>query len=418
MDTLYFLLLIAMLVYSAYSYISYSNRRSSDKASSREAEKQLVFHRKLTEEECELLDRLEKKKGVQKRIGDEVYLIKGKFDRHGITVNHNTIWHNFIGGLEVTLDDRGLNYTQDYNIAEVVKTKKQPVVMNFNNIFSLVGIHKAETRLEKGEIGNFSEKEEIGEEGIKLIANRKQTQEEIEGLEMLSAGLTGVFTMMTAFLILSFCFFLGKYAQWAGWLGFFLFAYSIWRIWREPRLPKAAPVRCLRGKPEILAQFQKDDGTIQSVVARMGDLELTYDRNWLPFMAELSGKTTEVELTEDRRLLRFGPHLSVAEEERQFPSNSYFRHMGMAILSVIVLISCLFFTFDLSTSLPQSLSWLQGGMSYQSFAVALSEHLASSFIFATSLVFLVVHTPLAINGYRDEKERDENIKRYYSNMIL
>lgn len=418
MDVLYYVLLFGVLIYSLVNAITYFFRRSKDRSSSREAEKEMVLHRKLTPEECELLDRLQQQKGPEKkfykRTGDDVYIIKGLFDRHGITTRYNTEWHNMIGGLEVTLEDEGLNYVQEINMAEVVKTEKNPLVFSLNDRYSLSHSIHTKEQMEKGETGKLPGGYEEGTE-VRLVSNRDQTPMEIEALEKAAAGVGGALLLSVAFFLLGLSAVLRQYAYWGIISGAALLLYCLWRIWRVPRWPSPAPVRVLHGVPTFLARLSNASSQIEGMVARMGSLELKYNREWLPFMLAHSENPVNAEVTKDGWLMRFGPYLSLGEEEKKFPSGQWFRHVAAAIVGAVTIVLTLVFSSGISESIQQSKWWIQGA-SADSFAQAW-EFMAPSFLVISGAILLLIHIPLALKGYAEDKERKQQIKEYYSGMI-
>lgn len=418
MDILYYILLFGVLIYSLFNAITYLSRRSRDRYSSREAEKDMELHRKLTPEECELLDRLQQQKGPRrkfyKRTGDDVYIIKGLFDRHGITVRYDTEWHNMIGGLEVTLEDEGLNYVQEINMAEVVKTEKAPLVLALNNKYSLLHSIHAREQMEKGETGKLPGEHEEGME-VRLVSNRNQTPMEIEAREKAGAGMGGALLLSVAFFVLGLSAVLGPYAHWGVVLGAVLLLYCLWRTWRAPKWPSPAPVRVLHGVPTFLAQVNNTSSQIEGMVARMGSLELKYNREWLPFMLAYSENPVNAEVTKDGWLMRFGPHLSLGEEEKRFPSGQWFRHVAAAIVGAATVGLTLIFSSGISAGIQKSKWWIQGA-SADSFAQAWT-YMAPSFLVIAGVLLLLVHVPLALNGYINDKGRKQKIKEYYSGVI-
>ncbi|MGS2738530.1 IgaA/UmoB family intracellular growth attenuator [Sinomicrobium sp. M5D2P17] len=418
MDVLYYVLLFGVLIYSLVNAITYLSRRSRDRSISREAEKDMELHRKLTPEECELLDRLQKQKGpgkkIYKRTGDDVYVIKGLFDRHGITTRYNTEWHNMLGGLEVTLEDEGLNYVQEINMAEVVKTEKNPLVLTLNGRYSLSHSIHTKEQMEKGETGKLPGGNEEGTE-VRLISNRNQTLMEIEAVEKAAAGMGGVLLLSVAFFLLGLSVVLGQYAHWGVISGISFLLYCLWRIWRAPRWPSPAPVRVLHGVPTFLAQLSNASSQIEGMVARMGSFELKYNRDWLPFMLAYSENPVNAEVTKDGWLMRFGPHLSLGEEEKKFPSVRWFRHVAAAIVGAVTIVLTLVFSSGISENIQESKWWIQGA-SADSFAQAW-EYMAPSFLIISGGILLLIHIPLALNGYIEDKKRKQKIRKYYSGII-
>ncbi|SHI86483.1 IgaA/UmoB family intracellular growth attenuator [Pseudozobellia thermophila] len=407
MNTLYIVLVFGVLLYSLYNAIIYNKRRLQDKKTTKEALDAMVYHRELTEEEQRLLDGLQKRKGLKKthrRIDDKVYLIKGGYRRHGIETRYNTTWHNLIGGLEVTMDDRALDYIRDINIAEVVKTDKFPLVIGLNHDFSLLGHIAAEKQLESGALGKMPGS------GAELIHNRKQTVHEIQAVEKLWQGTLGAFIMVAALFFLALTSIWGVDVQWGAIPGGILFLIALYFVWRKPKYTKPKDVRVLKGIPSFTAILDAAQN-IKGVKAFIGKTELKYEGLWLPFMASGDDNTAvDVDVTIDGRLMRFGPHLSLGDEEKQFPSKAWYRHGIIAIIAIIAAIGV--WTLVLRSRYYVLIEWEQGLPFIEDVFLSVP-----GIFFVLNLFLIAIHGPLAIIGYNYTKKRKKNIHRYYSQLI-
>lgn len=246
MDALYLLLLIGVLAYSAYSAIVYYSRRSRDKASSREAFAQLTLHRTLTNAEHKMLDNLvaneatgkkrfvlasEDLKGTKRFYrpnGEDVYILRGDFERHGIQTRHSEEWHTLIGGLEVHLDERGLTHAKETdNVAEVVKTKRHPVVLTLNDRFSLIHALATEQQLKEGIEGKLPDRDPEDDVEAELVSSRDQTVHEREALELEGAGIGGALVFGPALIIIGVSYLFGDPALWLALPGLALAALGL-----------------------------------------------------------------------------------------------------------------------------------------------------------------------------------------------
>ncbi|MDO6516606.1 IgaA/UmoB family intracellular growth attenuator [Zobellia uliginosa] len=407
MNTLYIIFVSIGLLYSLYSAIIYNKRRLEDKKSTNEALETMVFHRELTEEERSLLDGLQKEeefKKTHKRIDDKVYLIKGAYKRHGIETRYNTTWHNLIGGLEVTMDDRALDYIKDINIAEVVKTDKLPLVIGLNHDFSLLGHIAAEKQLESGGLGKMPAS------GAELINNRKQTVHEIQAVKKLWQGTLGAFIMVSALFFMALTSIWGVDVQKGVIPGGILFLIALYFVWRKPKYNKSKDVRVMKGIPTFTAILDAAQN-IKGVKAFIGKTELKYEGLWLPFMASGEDNTVvDVDVTIDGRLMRFGPHLSLGDEEKRFPSKAWYRHCIIAITAVIAAI--VVWTLVLRSRYYVLIEWEQGLPFIEDVFLSVP-----GIFFVLNLFLIAIHGPLAIIGYSYNKKRKKNIHRYYSQLI-
>ena len=407
MNTLYILLVFGALLYSLYNAIIYNKRRIEDKKTTKKALASMVYHRDLTEEERRLLDELQKDsalKKTHKRIDDKVYLIKGAYKRHGIEVRHNTTWHNLIGGLEVTMDDRALDYLREVNIAEVIKTDKLPLVIGLNNDFSLLNHIVSEKQLERGELGKMAGTD------VELINNRKQTAYEIQAVEKLWKGTLGAFIMVVALFFIALTSLWEVSALWGTIPGGILFLVALYFVWRKPKYSKPMEVRVMKGIPTYSAILDAAQN-IKGVKVFMGNTELKYDGSWLPFIVYDDDDTViNVEVTSDGWLMRFGQYLSLGEEEKRFPSKAWYRHSIIAIAATIAVIVTYFSAPDLTNHFAADIIYRP------SIFKALYLYAPAIFL-GLNLILIIVHGPLAIKGYQYSKQRQEDIREYYAKLI-
>ncbi|MGG6230748.1 IgaA/UmoB family intracellular growth attenuator [Tenacibaculum sp. SDUM215027] len=411
MNTLYIIFVFAALFYSLYNAIIYQKRRNKDNKTAKKAINTLMYHRELTEKECALLDDLQtqkKYKKTHKRLDNKVYLLKGKFDRHGIKTRHNTIWHNLIGGLEVTLDDRGFDYLKEYNTAEVIKTDKLPVVISLNESFSLLNYIITEKQIEKGEVGK------IAGSDVELIHNRKQTSHEVQAVEKAWKGTIGAFLMIPALFFMALTALWDVYSIYGAIPGGLLFVVAFYFLWRKPKLSKPDDVRTLKGVVTYSATVDASQN-VQQVKPFMGTTELKFEnRYWLPFMLA-DGKDdddtlVEVDVTKDGRLMRFGTYLSLETEEKKYPSLPWYRHVIMTVTAIMALIISLLSVQELTNNIRPSAEYY--------LAILKQLYLYAPAIFMVlNLILIIIHAPLAYKSYHYNKQRNMNIQKYYENLI-
>ncbi|WP_375580446.1 IgaA/UmoB family intracellular growth attenuator [Marivirga tractuosa] len=408
MNTLYIILVFAVLLYSLYNAITYTKRRNKDKKVAKQAINTLAYHRELTDKECKLLDAIQEQKGFKKthkRIDNKVYLLKGTFNRHGIEVRHNEVWHNLIGGLEVVLDDRGLDFVQHENVAEVIKTDKIPVVLTLNNSFSLLNTIGSEKQLEKGEVGTMADGK------VTLINSRKQTALEVQSVEKQWKGTIGAFLMIPAIFLMALTALWDVYSPYGAIPGGILFLLALYFLWRKPKYSKPQDVRTLKGVPEYSAVLDASEN-VQSVKAFMGTTELNFEkRYWLPFMVGNDDKDdtpVEVDVTTEGWLMRFGPYLSLEEEEKKIPSQPWYRHVIMTVIASVALIVGLFMAPELTNDIRHDAE--------HSIFRQLKLYAPAIFM-ALNLILLIIHAPLAYKSYNFNKQRKSDIQQHYINIF-
>ncbi|WP_299008733.1 IgaA/UmoB family intracellular growth attenuator [uncultured Tenacibaculum sp.] len=410
MNTLYIISVFAVFSYSLYNAIVYQKRRNRDSKTAKQAINTLTYHRELTEKECKLLDDLQeqkKYKKTHKRLDNRVYLLKGKFDWHSIKTRYNTIWHNLIGGLEVTLDDRGFDYLKEYNTAEVIKTDKLPVVISLNESFSLLNHIIAEKQIEKGEVGK------VAGSDVELINNRKQTSHEVQAVEKVRKGTIGAFLMIPALFFMALTALWGVYGLYGLVPGGLLFIVALYYLWRKPKYSKPEDVRTLKGVPTYSVAMDNSQN-IQQIKTFMGTTELRFEnRYWLSFiLADEKDDDTpvEVDVTKDGRLMRFGSYLSLENEEKMYPSLPWDRHVIMTITAIMALIISFLTVQKLTNN-------IRPGVEYYLAILKQLDLYAPAIFMVLNLILIIIHAPLAYKSYYYNKQRKKNIKKYYEKLI-
>jgi len=409
MNTVYIIFVFAALFYSLYNAIIYQKRRNRDNKTAKQAVNTLTYHRELTDKERTLLDDLQQQKKYKKtlkRIDNKVYLLKGEFKRHGIEFRHNETWHNLIGGLEVFLDDRGLDFVQHHNVAEVVKTETTPIVLTLNNEFSFLNTIHAEKQIERGELGTMADGE------ISLINNRKQTVLEIQAIKKQWHGTTGAFLMIPALFLMALTALGDVYSIYGAIPGGILFVVALYFLWRKPKYSKPEDVRTLKGVPTYSATVDASQN-VQQVKPFMGNIELKFEkRYWLPFMIADTADDipVEVDITKDGWLMRFGSYLSLETEEKKYPSQSWYRHVIMTVTATIAFIVSLISVPGLTNNIRSDAAY------YLTIFKQLSLYAPAIFM-VLNLILIIIHAPLAYKSYHYNKQRKMNIQKYYEKLI-
>ena len=137
------LLLVIVIGTAIYSGIVYSARRRGSAKELSNLREQAQPLRRLSANEREALTPFlvqPHKPGKPVHLsGDDVFPLRGEYQRHGIETNGQQTWHHMIGGVEVILPfDADLFLSHD-NQAEVVFADKLAVVVRLNDFELLEG---------------------------------------------------------------------------------------------------------------------------------------------------------------------------------------------------------------------------------------------------------------------------------------
>ena len=155
LNTIQVILFVVVLVWSAFSLITYAARRSDNKGALRDLKQSGESLRQLSAEEQTLVQPFlfhpanpEKPASL---ISPEVFSLTGEFIRHGLeTGQGGTTLHDTLGDVDVVLPYDARSFLQaEHNEAEVVMTEKFAIVVALNGQFDLSAGRERELRRQK-----------------------------------------------------------------------------------------------------------------------------------------------------------------------------------------------------------------------------------------------------------------------------
>ncbi len=360
MDSLYLILVIGLTLYSIFSLISYSMRRSDNKNAFRELQQNNKPIRKLDSEELAALQPFLHDPGSpgkrQPLQGDGVYALSGEFIRHGLeTTQGGSTVHDTLGGVDVMLPYDARDFLLAHNEAEVVVTAKHAIVVRLASGFDLPGARarsQAQQALQQqwqqgrsGELGNNrSEADDTTEPdtdpspAVRILGQRDETPAEIAARNHPGFGLLASLCLYPgAILVL-----IGGHADsplaWA-LPGAALLALGLWLVWRRRPLPTPQKVNRAQGPLSLVTVA----GPVNSDTAQpqffLGDkVPLTLPEHWRPHLDIPADGRVSLEMrVDDYSVVRFGRKLAIDAEEQRFPGIYPGRHLMLALCAAAIL---------------------------------------------------------------------------------
>lgn len=125
---------IVLLLLSLAAWLTYQSRRSGNKNALAELRRTPVL-RELDSDEALALEPLRVANGLS--WAPAVYRLQGQFKRHGIVANGAETLHDTLAGVDVLLPYDAPSFLAEHNVAEVVLTGRQAIVVRLND-FSVV----------------------------------------------------------------------------------------------------------------------------------------------------------------------------------------------------------------------------------------------------------------------------------------
>jgi hypothetical protein len=139
MLTLKLLFLVAILIYSLYSLITYYSRRSESKSALQQLAGTASVRELTAQEQDALAPFLIGGSKPAAFSSHHVYRLTGAFVRHGISTQGGTeTMHDTLGDVEIILPYDAQEYLTEYNQAEVVLAEKFAIVVALNSQFNLL----------------------------------------------------------------------------------------------------------------------------------------------------------------------------------------------------------------------------------------------------------------------------------------
>ncbi|ASK34320.1 hypothetical protein CEK62_07975 [Alcanivorax sp. N3-2A] len=360
------LFLLAVVGISLYSLIGYKSRRRQSRQALSSLQRESVSIRRLDPGEREaLLPHLRRPEKPGKALtldSEEVFVLEGAYQQHGLESNGNKTLHDTIGGVEVLLPyDARLFLTQD-NRAEVVFADNLAAVVRLNDEFTLLeGRERDQRRAQaddqwqsgvRGEIGDVFDvddgaqsDDEARRRRVDIVDQRDETEAEIFAREGRGLGLlSGLFWLLgfAGLWIASWSQLDGSRPLWlAG--GLISIALALWLFWRPWKPGPARKVNVVSGALDLHLIRLEEGGQAVSAGVTLGD-KLPFDlpAHWRPHVQLEEGRTVEAELrVDDHGVVRWDRHLSLDKEVRQVPPVFWGRHLTLAILGGLALLGAL-----------------------------------------------------------------------------
>ncbi|MFZ2267822.1 MAG: IgaA/UmoB family intracellular growth attenuator [Azonexus sp.] len=383
MQSLQLLFSVGLLVYSIYSLIVYSSRRSANKSAMRQLREAGQVIRRLTAEELAylqpfLIDPANLQKPAE-LLGTEVYALSGESLSHGLSVNSSSTTHDTLGGVDIVLPYDARDFLGETNNAEVVLTPKFAIAIRLNEIFDLRGgrerAHLAQRQEQLPDYGRAGENAPAEQEAgattadtepdinlARILGQRDETVAEAAARNHPGLGLLPTLILIPACGLLMFA---GNSHNFWPWLAvsLMLLALALWLIWH--RRPATARRKVTRAQGS-LSQIDLQSPTNSRIVSQqlfLGDkFPLVMPRHWQARASVPADSQVTLEMREDDcSVVRFGQQLSIDAEEQRFPSIYWGRHLALAGAGLVMLFTAWFFNDHIAADLAHAQAGLLGG---------------------------------------------------------
>nr|WP_321403501.1 IgaA/UmoB family intracellular growth attenuator [uncultured Desulfobacter sp.] len=355
MDTIHGILVLIVFCMSVYSMISYSIRRGANKSNFKKINKKQIPSRKLSPGERSALEPFLFVNGSKKPLklqGDDVFVLTGKFLRHGIEAQNAKTMHDTIGGVEVILPyDAAAFLVAEENKAEVVLTEKLAIVITLNGVFDLAGGQKRDQEQQhealqwkRGDVGEYAETEQETEADartkVHIYGQRDETREEMAQRNSPGLGMLPAFLLIIGVVAALYA----SQAEtttavtWACAAAIGLTVLSILSFMKgSNRQVSPKPVNRAKGYLNTISLPNPNNSALHTTQHFLGTkLPVIIPGHWSRFLDRLPEKALDVDIrVEDTRVLSIGSFLSTAEEYRRFPAVYWGRHFTLALVAVI-----------------------------------------------------------------------------------
>lgn len=272
----------------------------------------------------------------------------------------NPIKRYYINGIEIALDSDWIEYIQDINQVDVVKTQTIPLVIELNGqkLTDYVLTKRQQTQPEpQPQQKSFENRNQENNENVELIRLRKETVEEFNLKHkkrlyesvILSVAYTIIFFSLLSPTVL---------LPWLIILAGVLLAIGLWRLLRYSTKRTQFNIHCLRGTPKRWGLFGESD-TDQLTNISVGTIDLIYPPHWQPYIGYDIGHTTNIDIYINRHVVKQGDFLSLHDESVNFPLHHWGKNLVLAITSLFIILLLVSF-IPLKLPLQLSMAWLQG----------------------------------------------------------
>lgn len=408
LNTIQVILFVVVLVWSAFSLITYAARRSDNKGALRDLKQSGESLRQLSAEEQTLVQPFlfhpanpDKPASL---ISPEVFSLTGEFIRHGLeTGQGGTTLHDTLGDVDVVLPYDARSFLQaEYNEAEVVMTEKFAIVVALNGQFDLSAGRERELRRQKqhqqwshGQVGALQDvvdgdapatdsnaakpaaeatpTEAFGR--VEILSQRDETPAEIGYRRQ--PGIA--FWPSVLWLLVCICLALTDDGASLFWLflAFALGALALWLTWRKRSLGTPQKVNRSRGVLHSVTLANPDNSLFMTEHLFLGDkVPVNLPAHWAAHMLLPDDGRVEVEMrVEDYGVLRLGQQFSVDEEQRLFPHAFWGRQLSLSLVGLLAGLGLWAVADDLGADLAQTGAWISGNeaRSYPSAAALLQD---------------------------------------------
>ncbi|WP_374539393.1 IgaA/UmoB family intracellular growth attenuator [Chitinimonas taiwanensis] len=396
MEILNILFVVAILLYSSYSAITYISRRRQNKSQLRDFQAKSQPTRKLSEEEHALVQPFlvspsHPNKPAQLK-DQNVYLLEGEFISHGISYGNGAkTLHDTIAGVDVLLPYDARSFIGRFTSAEVVFTDKYAIVISIEDQFNLAEGKKrlhaqqvSHQQWEYGEEGQIADMEnstlternilgggsaELAKEmrQVRILAQREETSSEIIARKTPGFGIIASLLLLCAYAALIYGATNGSEMLWLAVSSIFTIV-AIYLIWRPRVASKPEKVNEVEGTLNLVQIQDPANTAIVHTQLFLGDkIPLQLPDSWLAHIRLTPDSVVKLALrVSDYSVLSFNKTFSVDNEVRRFPLIFWGKHLTITIVGAGMVLFMIFVNDEIKSDITQVQSALASNKQYQS----------------------------------------------------
>ena len=266
----------------------------------------------------------------------------------------------YIDGIEIYLEPEWIEYIENTNQVEIVKTQTIPLAISLNGhkLTDFVQSKRPTSDTATApQLKHPAPKDKENSDNVELIRLRKETTAEYnlkpkkkvyESLIIALSYIILFFSLISSTEIL----------PWLVALAILLLSIGIWRMFRSELKQTQYNIHCLRGIPKRWGLFgESDNGQLTNI--SIGAIDLIYPPHWQPYVGYDLDHKTNIDIYLNRYVVKQGKFLSLHNESVNFPLFHWGKNLVLALSSLLVII-LLLTSIPMKRPLELSLALLDG----------------------------------------------------------
>ncbi|ELV7528024.1 intracellular growth attenuator family protein [Edwardsiella ictaluri] len=296
--------------------------------------------------------------------GDRVYSVTHAITRYALAGDTPSQHRYFLDNQEIHLPACWEKYIADENSLELIKTATLPLVITINGHTLAESLHSQQ--LPTPTLGGAASIRRSEGDQVDLCGVRRETLAEYQ-LHQRSGARRAIPTALALILLGVALIVPPTLMPWLLALATPFLGWGLWCLYRKPSAGQCKEIHLLRGTPKRWGLFGESCGEQLSNIS-VGTLDLLYPPHWQPYIHPDIGHPTDIEIYQNRQVVRQGRFLSLSDEATQFPLQPWGRNALLGAAALIALL-LLLTTQSLTIPLKISTAWLHGAQTLSATSV-------------------------------------------------